>query len=40
MTERRAVVFLGNGGFDQPVGTLWLRRRGGRETASFRYARE
>ncbi|MXW70980.1 MAG: type II toxin-antitoxin system HipA family toxin [Acidobacteria bacterium] len=35
--ERQVLVHLGLGGFDGPVGQLWLRVRGGRTTASFQY---
>ncbi len=35
--DRRVFVYSAGSGFDQPVGRLWMRRRSGRESATFLY---
>jgi len=36
--ERELDIFLSRDGIDVPIGRVWARVRGGRETASFEYA--
>lgn len=40
MSEDRILVYIELDGMARRVGTLWVRSRGGRESASFEYARE